>query len=368
VIKVRKDINEVTMSVKSPLYELEQAGGASFEIWYSKEVVQDFGDAQDEYEAVRTGAGALDLYYLIKLKVSGPDRTRYLHNMLSNDIRKLQAGDGCYSTLLTHQGKMESDLHVYAFSREFWLECPPAGGDRALETLHKYVVGDVVQIDDWSKRYTVLSLQGPRSRQAMEQSADVSLDGLPALAHRSIPGSSGEWVIVHRDRTGLDGYDLWLPAEDAPEIWRRWSHSQAIRPVGHQALNWLRTEAGIPWFGVDMGTQHLPMEFRLDSAISTTKGCYRGQEIVTRVTHRGHLDRCLGAIAVSGGDVPPHGSAVHSEGIRIGEVTSAILSPRLRSALALVLMKRDYLRQGTPVEILHGGKSYRGEVVALPFS
>jgi folate-binding protein YgfZ len=356
------------MPFRSPLHELEQARGARFETCCSREIVQDYGVAREEYEAVRSGVGALDLSYLGRLKVTGRDRVRYLHNMLSNDIKNLHAGTGCYATLLTRQGKMESDLHVYAFPDEIWLECPPAGEGQVRETLDKFIVGDVVQIEDWSQKYTVLSLQGPQAKSRMGRGVDASLDEMPALAHKTVPGSSGAWVIIHRDRTGCDGYDLWLPLEDAPEVWTRWLDSQTIQPVGHQALDWLRTEAGIPWFGIDMKSHHLPMEFRLDSAISMTKGCYRGQEIVTRVTHRGHLDHWLGAVAVSQGELPEHGSEVRANGAKIGEVTSAILSPRLRRPLALALLKKDLIKPGMQVEVMYGGSALTGEVVLLPLS
>ncbi len=354
------------MSLRSPLYEIQKARGARFSAFSSWDVVDEYEDARREYEAVRRGVGMLDLSSIGILLVTGRDRVRYLHNMLSNDIRRLEPGSGCYATLLTRQGQMESDLHVYASAEELHVECPPAGKSRAYETLCKYIVGDVVQIEDCMDKFAVLSLQGPQSREKMERCAGVSLEGLPLLGHKSLGAKPDGPRVVHRDRTGCDGYDLWLPRGELARTWTRWLDSEGIQPVGYTALNWLRTEAGIPWFGIDMEAGDLPMEFGLDSALSTTKGCYRGQEIVTRILHRGHLDRRLGALAIDHTEPPVRGAVVQAESARVGEVTSAIRSPHLGRPLALAVLKTSFLSPGTGVEILYGETARRAEVVTLP--
>ncbi len=356
------------MPHQSPLYETHKVRGARFGEFGTCVVAEEYEGARKEYDAVRHRIGALDLCCLGRLRATGQDRVRYFHNMLSNDIRKLTDGTGCYATLLTRQGRMESDLYIYACAEELFVECPPAGAGRVFETLDKYIVGDVVQIEDLSDKFAMLSLQGPGSRETMEYSMHVSLDGLPLLGHKTVGGSPGGRRIVHRDRTGCDGYDLWLPRGEAAQVWTEWLDVEGIQPVGHVALNWLRTEHGIPWFGVDMDTSNLPMEFGLDSAISTTKGCYRGQEIVTRVLHRGHLDRRLGGLAVEHTEPPARGSEVRLQGTKVGEISSASFSPRLGRPLALAVLKVEYLNPGTVVEVLYGDKTRAAEVVALPLS
>lgn len=173
-------------------------------------------------------------------------------------------------------------------------------------------------------------------------------------------------MIVRRDRTGRGGYDLWLPRAELAGIWRRWVEVEKVLPVGLRALNWARTEAGIPWYGIDMDDRTLPMEAGLNAAISMDKGCYPGQEIVARVTHRGHLNRGLGGIAIEH-DEPPAGRAeVRSQGTKIGEVTSAAYSPQLGKPLALAILKTDFLQPGTPVEVDVGQGFRPGKVVTLP--
>jgi folate-binding protein YgfZ len=286
--------------------------------------------------------------------------------MLSNDIKALRPGTGCYAALLTRQGQIQSDLHVYAFAEELLLECPVAGSQAVLENLNRFIVGDMVTIEDLTGDLSLLSLQGPLSRQQMEITVESPLVGMAPLEHRTVERGSGKWVVVRRDRTGCDGYDLWLPRQDTPGVWSQWVGTSRIRAVGHTAFNWLRTEAGIPWYGIDMTERNLPMEMGLDAAISMTKGCYRGQEIVARVTHRGHLDRKLAGVAVESPAVPAAGAEVQSDHARIGSVTSAILSPRLSRPLALCILKTAYLKPGTRVEVACGNSNCPAEVVALP--
>ena len=354
------------MSKVTPLHELETEAGANFEPFGGWEAAARFGDPLAEYDALRYGTAVVDLSFLGKLRAAGKDRLRYLNSMLTNDVRKLGPGSGCYAALLTRQGHMESDLWIYAFADEYWLECPPGTTARVLATLQKHIVSDKVDLEDFTDRYGVLSLQGTQSAQIMERTVETSLTMLRPFDHLTISGREGSRIVVRQDRTGRAGYDLWLPRAALQEVWRRLVESERVRPAGITALNWIRTEAGIPWYGIDMDDRTLPMEVGLESAISMTKGCYRGQEIVARVTHRGHLDRGLGGIVIEATELPAKGAEVRSQGTKIGEVTSAIRSPRLGRPLALAVLKKTFLEPATPLEVDCGGVFRSGSVVSLP--
>jgi folate-binding protein YgfZ len=353
------------MASKS-LRDWQSHQGARFEDLYSRQVPASYGDPRPEYDAVRSAVGILDVSYTGRLRVAGRDRVRYLHNMLTNDIRSLQPGTGCYAALLTHQGRMESDLFVYAGAEELWLECPPAGTDRLQATLRKFVVADQVEIEDVSAGTALLSVQGPGSAAILRGISGSGGLGSEPLAHCTVDGASGPWRLVRRDRTGAGGFDVWLPSDDAAVLWERWTADGGERPCGHSALNWLRTEAGIPWYGPDMDDTSLPMEFGLDSALNFKKGCYRGQEIVARVTFRGNLDRRLGGISVQSEVPPARGAEVRAEGNKVGSVTSSAPSPRLGCPLALSILKTACLTEGTIVEIDMNGKAVPGRIVSLP--
>ncbi len=356
------------MTTRSPLHDWHAERGAKFREYHGWEIVEDYGDPKTEYSAARGTAALFDASYLAKLRVAGRDRVRFLNNLLSNDIKNLKTGSGCYATLLTHQGRMESDLYVYARAEELLLECSPAGRERLLQSLNKYIVSDVVTVEDVSAALSIVSLQGPGSAEVLQQIVDAPVGELAPLENRAVGRPPGALMVVRRDRTGLGGYDLWLTSGNAPEAWKTLSKDGQARPAGHQALNWLRTEAGIPWFGVDMDERTLPMEMGLTSAISLTKGCYRGQEIVARVTYRGHLDKKLGAVSIDHPEEPAKGSKVLGANEVIGEVTSAVVSPRLGRPLALAVLKSTFLTPGTRVEVAYGDKTHLGEVVTVPLT
>jgi folate-binding protein YgfZ len=199
----------------------------------------------------------------------------------------------------------------------------------------------------------------------MQEYLKTRLD-LNHLEHKTIERAGQNWVVVHRDRSGCDGYDLWLPRDEVEHVWSDWA--EKLQPVGHESLNRLRTEAGIPWFGVDMGNHHLPLEFGLTKAVSLNKGCYRGQEIMARITYRGHMKKGFGGIQAGQPRMPAHGTAVLANGEKVGEITSAAFSPRLQAPLALALLKTDFLEAGTAVELSFGDERIPGVVVTLPLS
>jgi folate-binding protein YgfZ len=352
----------------TPLETLQAVQGARFAEHYGRRIAEDYGDPRREYEAVRGDVGALDVGYAGKASLTGRDRVKYLHNMISNDIKALAPGRGCHAAMLTHQGRMEADLYVYALEEELRLECGPAATERLLTQLRKFIIADQVTVEDRTAALALLSLQGPGAPTAMAATTGLALEGIAPLELRTVARTAGSWMVVRRDRSGAGGWDLWLPAQDAAEVWRRWTGEMGIPPVGHRALDWLRTEAGIPWYGADMDDTTLPMEVGLFDAISMTKGCYRGQEIVARVMHRGHLNRGLAGIVLESGEPPAHGASILAGGTSAGEVTSATFSPRLGRALALAVLKDDYRAPGTRVEVLTGEAAAAGEVVALPLA
>jgi len=351
---------------RTALYQSNSAKGAQFREHFSWQIVEHYGNPAEEYQTVVQGVGALDLSDLGKLRVSGRDSARFLHNMVSNDVLGLDAGQGCYAALLTHRGHMESDLYCHALEGEFWLESPAAGAHRVFESLNKHLISEAVTIEERTGDLAVLSFQGPQAREKIEKTLQVDVHGLSPLANRKIDRPGDPWILVRRDRTGCDGYDLWVPVRDAPALWERWLDVEQIAPVGRLALSWLRTEAGIPWYGLDMGNKSLPMEFGLDSAVSMTKGCYRGQEMVSRIAHRGHLDRGLGGLIVDCDEVPQAGAEIRSGDAKAGRITSAIMSPFAGKPLALAVLKKDYLEPGTALDVAYGEESYAAQVVALP--
>jgi folate-binding protein YgfZ len=350
------------MTDKTPLHTFQAAAGAHFQEWCGWEIPSHYGDTRTEYEILRRQSGALDFCFLGKLRVTGRDRVSYLHNMLTNNIRILAAGTGCHAALLTRQGLMESDLWVYAFDDELWLECPPCATGRIIATLRKHIVSERVVLDDIGRDWGVISIQGPASARMIESVSGAKVERLRSLEHLAFERSFRKCIAVHRDRTGSGGYDLWCPQECIADIWHDFNAQGSQKAVGMKALDWARTEAGIPWYGIDMDERTLPLEMGLDAAISLDKGCYRGQEIIARITYRGRFHRRLAGIAIERDSLPARGTEVYHQGARIGAITSASFSPSLGRPLALAILKTAFSQPGTAVEVDSGP----GKIVSLP--
>jgi aminomethyltransferase len=174
-------------------------------------------------------------------------------------------------------------------------------------------------------------------------------------------------TVVRASHTGMDGFDLVVNTNDAGRLWDALQVAGA-RPVGHDALEILRTEAGVPRYGVDMDDTNVVTEAALDDAVSYTKGCYLGQEIIARIKYRGHVAKKLAGIAFTKAVRVEAGAAIRSmDDKEIGRLTSVAYSPHLGRTIALGYVKYDYLGSGTPVKVTSERVDLEAFVTALPF-
>jgi folate-binding protein YgfZ len=174
-------------------------------------------------------------------------------------------------------------------------------------------------------------------------------------------------TVVRATHTGEDGFDLVVNASDAIGLWDA-LHAAGARPVGYDALDMLRIEAGIPRYGIDMDETNVVTEAALDDAVSYTKGCYVGQEIIARIKYRGHVAKKLTGITFAQEVKVEAGAAIKSmDDKEIGRLTSSIYSPHLGQTIALGFVKYDYLNPDTDVRIIAGDEQLPARVTALPF-
>jgi glycine cleavage system T protein len=337
----------------------------------SCEVAERFGDdILAEYRCVRTAAGLIDVSYRRKIRVTGEDRASFLQGMLSNDVAGLGVGHGCHATFLTVQGKVVADPRVYKLRDCFLLDVEPAAAEGLMDGLERHVVADDVELRDVTRELAAVSIQGPRADQVVEALAGKS--GAPErdLEVHEVVVAGAEAVLVRVRETGELGYELFLPGPRAGDAWAAIAARGKgfdLLPVGHAAFNVLRIEAGIPWYGMDVDDTRLVLEAGLEHAISTTKGCYLGQEVVERASARGHVNRRLIGLRILGAGVPQGGAIVRVEGKEVGAVTSAAESPALGRPIALAYVRREHLRPGTPVTVEAPAEPLRAEVTPLPF-
>lgn len=324
-------------------------------------VVASFGDARAEYEAVRGGAGAglFDLSSRGRVEVTGGEAVQFLNGMVTNDVARLKEGEWMHAAFPNPQGRLVAAARVFRTSEGFILDTEAATYERLLRPLERFTLAGDFRVRDLTGGTTTLSVQGARAHEFVRAALGEEADA--ARGRFTIARFRGAHVAVMRaTHTAEDGFDLFVGANDAEALWDALKSSGA-RPAGFDALEVLRVEAGVPRYGVDASEANVVLEVVDETeAVSYTKGCYAGQEIIARIHWRGHVAKRLAGLVFDRDAEPPADARVKScaEDREVGRITSAVFSPRLRRQVALGLVKYDHLAPGTEVKI------YGGEVEA----
>jgi folate-binding protein YgfZ len=324
---------------------------------------------QNEYAAIRERAAIVIPQDRGRIGVSGRDRATYLQGLLTNDIAALTAGTGCYAAWLTAQGRMTTDMHVLESGDMILLDVPAAARESVLQRLDQFVFTEDVQLADLTGTLAEVTVHGPHAAGLIEATAAgaAGLSGWEQYANARAEFSGLSVVIARIDRVGAPGYTMYIDAAHRAVLAAALEASGAVR-VSDEALETARIEAGYPLFGVDMDEATIPLEAGIEGrAISMTKGCYVGQEVIIRVLHRGHgrVARRLVGVRVPDG-MPLRGARIGVDGRDIGHVTSSAVSPRL-GPIALGYVHRDFVEPGTTVDVEAGGGRAAAVVNALPF-
>ncbi len=350
--------------MRSPLADYHLSHGATLGEYHGAVVPARYSDPKAEHEAVRKAAGIFDFSFRAKFAAKGSDHVTFLHNMLSNDVKGLTPGHGTYATLLNVKGHIVADLRIYCEKDRILVDTDSDLRDKTIQTLNRYIIMDDVELE--LLELFAVAVQGPSSRALLEKSLQIDLATLEEFDHLQTNCFGFPVHVVRASSTGEEGYELWAGAEGMAAAWKVLC-GQAL-PCGTDALETLRIEAGIPRYGPDMGEDTLPLEAGLFSALSFTKGCYIGQEIVERARSRGHVNWKLVGLFVDGGALPSPGERLFSvdekNSKELGEVTSAVFSPTLGRMLALAYVRREISEPGTKLALASGPAA---EVTTLPF-
>jgi folate-binding protein YgfZ len=352
------------------LEALRSDGGRLFE-YQGASAAREFGDAAAEYRAARETAALFPLTWRGALRFVGPERRQWLHGQVTNDVQGLAEGAWNEAAVLNIQGHMLAWMRLFALPEALLADLPAAIVASTAQTLDRYLIMEKVEIEDASGDLRLFSVQGPRAAEAVRAASGVDAAALPPHTQTVQEGPGPAPLIVARaSQTGESGFDLFAAAEVAALLWNRLSEAVrgvGGRPAGWEALNTLRVEAGLPWWGHELDPSIVPLEARLERAISMTKGCYVGQEIIARIDARGRVNNLLGGLRLAGDAVPAPGSPILGDEKRIGRVTTAVHSPALRASIALSFLRREWTEPGRSVLIEAEGERIPAQVCALPF-
>ncbi|HEV3216526.1 MAG TPA: glycine cleavage T C-terminal barrel domain-containing protein [Vicinamibacterales bacterium] len=325
----------------------------------------------DKYTAAHNGAILIDASAARgKISVTGRDRAAFLHALLTNDIARLTPGTGCYAAYLTPQGRMISDMRVIETGDQMLLGVEGIVASSLTDRLKSLIFAEDVQVKNVTLELAELGVHGPSAAAVLERITGVPADRLQSMAPydnigaQRIQAPGPELTIVRDDSLGLPGFDLYALPNGAAHV------AAGLLEAGAAACDAdtaevLRIEAGRPRFGVDMDTDTIPLEAGIeDRAISFTKGCYVGQEVIVRVLHRGHgrVARRLVTMVLGNDRVPVRGDRVFSGGQEAGRITSAARSPLMKAAVALGYVQRDYAAEGTELFVRSGDEQLYARV------
>ncbi len=347
------------------LHEIHRELGATFEERAGWLVPVHYGDPAAEYRAVRESTGVIDRSMLGKVTVTGRDRQAFLQGMLTNDVKSLQPGQGTAAAFLDAHGKVMALLHLYALDDRLLIQLPANLTAKTLQTLDHFLISEKAYFESADEAFAVLAVQGPGARDLLSALAGREIDLAPHQ-HQEVAIAGAPVRVIHRREGGVAGFHCWTVALHAAPLWGALANAGA-RPVGMEALEALRVEAGIPWYGTDVDDTVILPETRQEALVSYNKGCYIGQEVVARVKYRGHVNRALSGLVLANDRVPGQGAKVMADGKEVGRITSAVRSPALGKAIALGYVRREHFEPGSVVAVDDGAVVINATVAALPF-
>ncbi|TMI25887.1 aminomethyl transferase family protein [Candidatus Bathyarchaeota archaeon] len=309
-----------------------------------------YSDPIEEYWAVKKAAGIADISNAGRLRITGKDRVSFLNGLLTSDVAQLREDGGQHSALLNPKARILADLYLYGQPDGILVDTGDSPASKVKEALDRFVITEDVQIRDATQDRVQITIQGPRSGQAIREALGVELEGLKPLGHKVL----GPSTIVSRDRSGQGGYDIILPNEEAEAVWNGFllkTGDIGLRPIGSKSMEMLRLEAGYPRYGIDIDDNTIVLEAGFRDAISFTKGCYMGQEVVARATHIGRVNKQLVRLEIEARDPPSARSKLKSNDVEAGFITSAAFSPGLGRVACLAYANRDFAKEGTRLAV-----------------
>ncbi len=325
--------------------------------------------SSNEYTAVRDGgAGVLDLSSRGRLLLSGSEAVMFLNGLITNDMKTLSNDSWMPAVFPNVQGRVIAAVRIIHRSDGFLIDMEGVSLDTVTKLLQRFTAAGDFHLTDLTGETAMLSIQGANASSVIQQVLGVEAGMVPRGQVANVQlADGGEVNLIRATHTGEDGFDLFAAANDGPRLLGMLNQAGAL-PIGDETAEILRIEAGIPRFGIDLDETKVVTETNLDDAVSFTKGCYIGQEIIARIKYRGHVANKLTGVQLDQDSTVEAGSRILSvDEKEIGRITSATISPQLKTTTALGYVKYDYLKPGTRLKVVSAEQEYSAAVAGLPF-
>lgn len=334
-------------------------------------VVLTYSSLDAEYEALRSRAVIIDHSHRGRMRLTGDRAIEMLNGLVTNDAGAVEPGHGCYAAALTPKGKIVADLRIFRESDGLLVDAPVRATAGWMAVVKKYVNPRVAPHHDEASSLRAFGVYGPLAHHvvaALTGGSPTAFGTLPPYAHVTASIGAERAVVARVPDAGVEGFVVFLPTVQFDAAWERAVHAHAT-PAGHATWEVARVEAGYPEWGIDIDDSTIPQEANFDAlnALSYTKGCYTGQEVVARVHFRGHVNRHLRGVIRTGSEAPaPTGAQlIDPSGKIVGEVRSAVRSPRL-GGIGLAMIRRE-VSPGSTLQARWGEGEAEILVQPLPF-
>jgi folate-binding protein YgfZ len=348
---------EDTALQQRPAYPLPRLGQ-----YHGVETAIDFGDSAGELAALRSQCGVFELGWRAKINVAGKDRVRWLHNMVTNNVRDLALNRGAYNFVLNAQGRILGDMYIYNRGESLLLDTDRAQVEPLMAAMKRFIIIDKVEMSV-AGEISSIGICGPRAGEALA-AAGINADGLEPLEIREQKLDNLAISLVRGPENKPGWYEVWTDSASAAVSVRERLIAAGVKPAGTEAMEWWRILQGIPHYGQDIRERDLPQETEQTQALCFTKGCYIGQEIVERIRSRGQVHRKFTGFEFPSGT--PAIGKYDSAGRTVAEITSLASIPVVAGEIKIGLgyVRREAAEAGPDVDL--GGHKTR--VVELPFA
>jgi glycine cleavage system T protein len=327
-----------------------------------------YGDTAAEYGAVRGGgAGLMDLSLRGRIEVSGSEAVQFLNGLITNDVKALEEGAWMRAAFPNVQGRLIAEARILRLgSDRFLFDTEAVTHERVLKTLQRFTLAGDFRVKDLTGETALISVQGARAVEVIKATFNEEASRTERGRVHLRQWNDESLHLIRATWTAEDGFDLFVNGAEAVSLWDALMAAGA-RPVGFDALDILRIEAGLPRYGFDMDETNVVLEAAPDDAVSFTKGCYIGQEIIARIHWRGHVAKKLCGLSFDEqGEAGRDDKIRTMDGKEIGRLTSITFSPQLNRLVALGYVKYDYLAPGTQVHVISNEAELAARVVELP--
>jgi aminomethyltransferase len=354
---------------RTPLYAQHREAGAKFVDFGGWEMPVQYSSIIEEHRTVRTSVGLFDVSHMGEIDIRGPRAEAVVQRLTTNDAAKLETFQVQYSTLCYPHGGIVDDLTVYRLGPEHFFFCVNAANiDKDYAWIVEQARGEA-DITDTSPQIAQLALQGRQAQAMLQPRCDIPLDAIGYYwsARGRIDGI--EALISRTGYTGEDGFELYCPAAQGPELWSVLLEAGApygIKPIGLGARDTLRLEMGYALYGNDITADTTPLQAGLSWIVKLQKGDFIGREALAKERAEGIKRRLVGIEMIDRGVARAH-YHILVDGQVVGEMTSGTVSPSLNKGVGLGYVRIEYAKVGTALQIDIRGKPAQARVASTPF-